>query len=262
MAWLGSHRTGDPMTAHGGSEPDLLQIPKRFHRIWVGPRPLPREADELWAGFRALHPDWELTTWTEPIDTADYELGRLFRSCQHPAQVADLLRIELLWRHGGVYVDVDCEAVRPFDSLLRLALFIGAYKGEMQNAVIGSVPRHPGLRVVMDALLEHRVLPPTAVNETTGPVMLTRLLARRSDVTVLPKEAFFPWTWDEVPDRSMITDATYAVQHWTLSWSKPSTVRRRFFGWLFRHWPIIGRLRASLRAPVLGAGRARVPPPE
>lgn len=225
------------------------QIPKIFHRIWVGPKPLPDAAVGLWEGFRSLHPAWEFTTWTEPIDPAAYELGRLFRSCQHPAQLADLLRIELLWRHGGVYVDVDCEAVRPFDPLLEHRLFIGATEGEVQNAVIGSIAGHPGLREAMDAMLKYKVLPPGAVNESTGPILLTSVLAGRDDVTILPKQAFFPWTWSEAPDRSLITAETYAVQHWTLSWSKPSTRRRRVYGWLFAKWPWLGRLRASLRRP-------------
>lgn len=155
-------------TPQADPQPHSQRIPKQLHRIWVGPNPLPNAAVVLWEGFRALHPDWELTTWTEPIDPAAYELGRLFRSCQHPAQLADLLRIELLWQHGGVYVDVDCEAIRPFDPLLEHLLFIGANQGELQNAVIGSIPGHPGLRDVMDTLLEHKVLPPISVNEATG----------------------------------------------------------------------------------------------
>jgi mannosyltransferase OCH1-like enzyme len=238
-------------TPQADPQPHSQRIPKQLHRIWVGPNPLPNAAVVLWEGFRALHPDWELTTWTEPINPAAYELGRLFRSCQHPAQLADLLRIELLWQHGGVYVDVDCEAIRPFDPLLEHLLFIGANQGELQNAVIGSIPGHPGLRDVMDTLLEHKVLPPISVNEATGPILLTRVLGARPDITILPKESFFPWTWSEVPDRSLITDRTYVVQHWTLSWSKPSTRRRRIYGWVFTKWPIIGRLRASLRRPVL-----------
>ena len=34
------------------------------------------------------------------------------------AERADVLRYEILRRHGGVYVDVDVECLRPLDDLL------------------------------------------------------------------------------------------------------------------------------------------------
>ncbi len=216
-----------------------------FHRIWVGPRPMPSSSFDFWKKFRVMHPDWDFTTWTEPIEPSDYELGKLFRSCQHPAQLADLMRIEILWRLGGVYVDIDCEVIRPFDPLLRHSLFIGEYNGELQNAVLGSVPQHEGLRAVMDSLLEYEVLPPGHISESTGPVLLTRILAKRDDVTVMPKEAFFPWVWDEKHDRAAITEETYAVQHWNLSWLTRRR-RRLLYTQVIRRVPLLARLRRSL----------------
>jgi hypothetical protein len=42
------------------------------------------------------------------------------------ARKADVLRISLLWHFGGVYMDVDMEALRPIDDLLTgLEFFIG-----------------------------------------------------------------------------------------------------------------------------------------
>lgn len=216
-------------------------IPKQFHRIWVGPRPMPSSSHAYWRGIQEMHPDWELTTWTDPVDPSDFELGKLFASSQHPAQLADLMRIEILWRHGGVYVDIDCEVIKPFDPLLRHSLFIGEYNGELQNAVLGSIPRHEGLRAAMDALLEYDALPTGPINESTGPVLLTNILAGRDDVTVLPKEAFFPWVWEEQRDPRAITDQTFAVQHWNLSWLP---LHRRLYSKLVSRWPVVARIRA------------------
>jgi mannosyltransferase OCH1-like enzyme len=216
-------------------------IPKHFHRIWVGPRAMPSSSYDFWNGIRELHPDWKLTTWTDPVRPSDFELGRLFDSCQHPAQLADLMRIEILWRHGGVYVDIDCEVIKPFDPLLCHSLFIGEYKGELQNAVLGSVPQHKGLRAVMNSLLEYDVLPIGPINESTGPVLLTRILASRDDVTVLPKETFFPWVWEEERNPAAITDKTFAVQHWNLSWLP---LHRRLYSQVVRRFPVLARIRA------------------
>jgi mannosyltransferase OCH1-like enzyme len=201
---------------------------------------MPSSSYRFWNGIELMHPDWELTTWTDPVDPSEFELGKLFRSSQHPAQLADLMRIELLWRFGGVYVDIDCEVIKPFDSLLLNSLFIGEYKGELQNAVIGSVSQHEGLRAIMDSLLEYEVLPAGPINESTGPVLWTRILASRGDVTVLPKEAFFPWVWEEERRPGAITNNTFAVQHWNLSWLP---LHRRLYGQIIRRYPVLARLR-------------------
>lgn len=215
-------------------------IPRQFHRIWVGPRPMPASSYDFWRGIRMMHPDWELTTWTDPVDPSDFELGRLFSSSNHPAQLADLMRIEILWRLGGVYVDIDTEVIKPFDPLLRHSLFMGEYNGELQNAVIGSVPQHEGLRAVMDSLLEYDELPAGPINESTGPVLLTRILATRDDVTVLPKATFFPWVWEEGENVDAITDETFAVQHWNLSWLP---IHRRLYSKLILRFPVLAQIR-------------------
>ena len=108
----------------------------------------------FWAGFRRLHPDWELITWRDPLKAEDFELGTLFAKCRSGAELADLIRLEVLWRHGGVYVDADCEAVRALDPLLRYGFFIGTEDGRsLTNAVLGAEPAHPAIRAYMDAIV-------------------------------------------------------------------------------------------------------------
>ena len=67
---------------------------------------------------------------------------RVYERLRKPTERSDIIRLEVLFRFGGVYVDTDVECLRPIDPLLREgADFFAAYMrpGTVNNAVIGSV---------------------------------------------------------------------------------------------------------------------------
>jgi len=46
-------------------------IPHTFHRIWLGSKPIPEEAERYWQAFQELHPGWDFRTWTDADDYSD-----------------------------------------------------------------------------------------------------------------------------------------------------------------------------------------------
>jgi FkbM family methyltransferase len=200
-------------------------VPKRLHRVLVCGYDPGAESAAWWDRFRELHPGWELTTWGDPIDSAEWELGRLFESCSSGAQLADLLRIEILWRHGGVYVDSDVEPVAPMDRLLDIDFFIGTEDGNsVSSGVIGAVPGHPALRSLMDRLLEYSTLPDHIdANKITGPMLYSRTFDLRDDIVVVPREVFYPYNPYIGIERSSDWWSRHVicVHHWAGSWMTP-----------------------------------------
>ena len=197
-------------------------VPRQLHRILVGGYDPGPESERWWTRFATLHPNWELHTWNDP-DPSDWELGHLFSSCRTGAQLADLMRVELLWKHGGVYVDTDVEPLRPLDPLLDHDIFLGTEDGRVvSNSIIGSVSGHAALRAVMDRLLEYQELPgELGPNETTGPEMWTRVLAARDDVLILPRVCFYPYNPKigiERPNDGLWDTNAYCVHHWAGTW--------------------------------------------
>jgi len=64
--------------------------------------------------------------------------------------VSNYVRLDVLKRHGGIYLDTDIEVVRPFDELLEHDFFLGfMWDCTLGTAVLGSVPGHS---VVSDIL--------------------------------------------------------------------------------------------------------------
>ena len=96
----------------------MLRIPRVFHQIWVGPEPLPEEFVAYQRTWLTYNPGWKLQLWTEENLPPDLERREVYEKLRVPAERADILRVELLWRFGGVYIDTDFECLRPIEGLL------------------------------------------------------------------------------------------------------------------------------------------------
>jgi hypothetical protein len=98
----------------------------------------------------------------------------------------------LLWRFGGVYLDVDFECLRSIEPLIQDVDFFTAdiEKGRVNNALIGSVAAHPILDKALDQLsprMYHGY-----DKEATGPLFFDRLLKEYlPDAKVFEKRLFY-----------------------------------------------------------------------
>lgn len=199
-------------------------IPRTLHRVWLD-EPVPELYERWWERFGELHPGWELRTWASSEELSwmqNWDLFRAFpaRKKQTYAFRADVARYEILARHGGVYVDTDCEPLRPLDGLLAEGSPFVAWCSdeELDPSVLGSPPGHPAILAVVDALgsvSSSASSPPGA----TGPRFLTGLWRARPDVRRLPPISFFPFHWrameredDLPPERSLVR------HHWAAGW--------------------------------------------
>lgn len=221
-------------------------IPRVFHRIWLGPAPFPPAHVPLGFTWRRFHTDWEHRLWTE-VDLVD-ELEALPRALRNVYDAAgelapgavgqlrsDILRYWLLFRHGGVYIDTDMEALRSLEPLLPgIPAFLAWETTDrwIGNSIMGAVAGHGFL----EQLLEHlpgnvaELASPGHVrpNRLTGPVFLTGQFNRavaRADVHVFPQRWFYPYRWDELErGREKFTNA-YAVHHWQNMRNRKGIVR-------------------------------------
>lgn len=191
-------------------------IPRVFHQIWLGPEPLPRDHAEYQRTWTRRHPGWELRVWTEENLPPDLERKEIYELLRRPAERSDLLRLELLHRHGGVYVDTDFECRRSIEPLLEGARFFCAYidPGRVNNALFGSVPAHPLLERAIREARPRTTFGPVD-KEGTGPLFFNRLVAGEPGVTIFDAELFYPRTPAEV-------ERAYAVHHAARSWKEPA----------------------------------------
>ncbi|MDR6146382.1 mannosyltransferase OCH1-like enzyme [Sphingomonas sp. SORGH_AS870] len=94
-------------------------IPKRLHVIWVGDEA--KRPDNCIDTWRAMHPDWEFRLWGNQDFSACQWANRAHMDAMWSRElngVADMMRWEILYHHGGVLVDADSICVRPLDEHL------------------------------------------------------------------------------------------------------------------------------------------------
>jgi hypothetical protein len=93
--------------------------------------------------------------WTEDDLPPDLRRPKALERIRLPAERSVFLRLELLWRFGGVYVDTDFECLRSIEPLIAKArFFIGCSKpGRPHDALYGSVAGHPILDAALDSFV-------------------------------------------------------------------------------------------------------------
>lgn len=168
----------------------MAEIPRIIHQIWLGPL---RRPQKLLDSVRVTHPGWDYRLWTEENLPALRKRDAFDRSPTWH-QKSDVLRYELLWRFGGVYVDADSLALRPIDALVAgHELFAGYERGTaglVATGVIGCTPRHPVLDRLIRELDVDRAGPAWDI---VGPGFFTRTLENaEEDVTLYPGHYFYP----------------------------------------------------------------------
>jgi mannosyltransferase OCH1-like enzyme len=142
---------------------------------------------------------------------------------------ADVARVEILYRFGGVYVDADSIAVKPMrDDLLDRGFFAVREpesgmeeRGLVGNACMGAVADHPVLERLIEAI--SRVVDVRPMWRLTGPGALTDVLARslEPDINVLPAWIFYDTALD---GSAVLGGEPFARHFWSTTverWSKP-----------------------------------------
>ena len=175
-------------------------IPQTVHRIWVGdPEPEWQKA----CGRTWHKPGWEVTQYDSPPfglqNQALYDRAEELAPGLEGQFRSDVLRLELLYWYGGVYVDCDFALVTTIDDLLDVPCFLAwEVQGRWaNNAIMGAEPRNKFVGRLIDYL-------PDSVkrnegkkpNAMTGPQYVTRMLRRwGKDVTVYDQAMFYPLSW-------------------------------------------------------------------
>jgi hypothetical protein len=214
-------------------------IPSFIHFIWLGDTPLPLSngAGEIECinSWRRHHPKWVIQVWRDD-DVEQHQwynaaaLKHALRTKNY-GMASDILRLELLWEYGGLYVDIDYLCVDSIQDLhSRFDFYCGASNTgavEVNNGLLACQPRHYLIRDMMerihkwfdtflqnsqpfslmsafldpnsrDSLQQVMALTPEDVIRNTGPGLVTTSLAQAlacdatSRIAVLPYQVFHP----------------------------------------------------------------------
>lgn len=155
------------------------RIPKVFHFIWLGPEDFPEGSVAHLKKWHALHPDWKMQLWTDrerplPLSCMEnrsvrnfnfHKLQDCYDNSDNFGEKSLVLRYEILFQEGGVYLDHDVEpraSLNPcnasydfYCSLEVLGPSILSSNVFPSPHLIGAVPGHPIFEKTMDGLAAH-----------------------------------------------------------------------------------------------------------
>ena len=204
-----------------------FMIPKTIQYCWYGGEKtqLAQNCIESW---RRLLPGWQLCEWNEgntDLHSCAY-VEEAYAKGKY-AFVADVVRLDMLVRHGGVYLDSDVELLRPLDALLDCGLFLGyESKHYFSTATIGALP---GNKLLQSLLRLYQEMPHFPERPATINTLLTDLFFRQyplerksgrqsyQGIELYPEEVLCPV---KTGGQIHSTDNTIAVHHFSGSWLK------------------------------------------
>ena len=95
-----------------------LKIPKIIHQVWLG-GVVPECFKDLMQSWINSHLDgWQYILWTDK-EAEDFQMHsrEFYDQADNYGVKSDILKMEVIYKYGGVYIDTDFECLRPLDIL-------------------------------------------------------------------------------------------------------------------------------------------------
>ncbi len=116
-----------------------MSIPKIIHYCWFGRNPKPALAEKCMKSWKKYCPDYQIIEWNE--ENYDISACPLYVRQAYEAKkwafVTDYVRLDVVYRHGGIYLDTDVELKKPLNTLLEYPGYLGFEEGIHVNTGLG-----------------------------------------------------------------------------------------------------------------------------
>lgn len=115
-------------------------IPKKIHYVWLGESEKPYNVVKCIESWKKKLPDYEIIEWNQHNwDLTQNKFALEAYNKKKFAYASDVIRLDVLYRFGGIYLDSDVIVKKSFDELLDAPAFWGfMYDNAISTAVIAS----------------------------------------------------------------------------------------------------------------------------
>ena len=215
------------------------KIPKIIHYIWIGGNEKTPAVEKCLASWRKYAPDYQIIEWNESnYDKLDHYQINLALAEKNYAYASDIMRVDILYRYGGIYFDTDLELVGNIDFLLDYrAAFSYEAKFWFGSAFLACEKNHPLFKFIYERYNHTKKIKfstnYSTVHAFTAYMRYFYKLKPRdnyeviADILCLPRVYFFPLDYCTYEDNQ--TDITVGIHHYGSSWHSKSQSRGERF---------------------------------
>jgi len=211
-------------------------IPKIIHFIWIGNN-IPEKYLEYIETWIRYHPDYHFCLWNNN-NIPKLVNQELFDNITDYAMKVDILRYELIYFLGGIYIDCDFLCIKNIDNLINNFDNFCSHESKefITNAIFGFVKEHKFLYNVIENLKYNFFLYKNVVNNNlyipkiTGPEYFTQLchifdkvnrFQKNNKLNIFNTEIFYSYTFENKYHNNniIIQKENYGIHMWGNSWN-------------------------------------------
>ena len=210
-------------------------IPKIIHYCWIGGAQKPKSVEYCIESWKKFCPDYEIIEWNE--NNYDFTKNQYMKEAYEAKKwgfVPDYARLDIIYNHGGIYLDTDVELVKSFDDLLEQEAFIGFENTGTDELYVncgqgfGAKPRNEIIKKMRDFYDGMHFYDKNGeLNMLPSPHYTTKVLCENGlkrenntqkldDIIVYNSQVLCPknFTTGDIN----VTNETYSIHHFTASW--------------------------------------------
>lgn len=206
-------------------------IPKKIHYMWLGKKEMPDMLKRCIDSWRKFCPGYEIIRW----DESNYDVHKnVFVSQAYDNQcygfVPDYARIELLYEHGGIYLDTDVELQRNIDDLLYQEAFCSVEKWQVLNfgGCSGAIKGHKSLKPFLESWKKRELVRYDGTLDSISSGLIDTTIALNQGYVINGKnqtvngmniytyDYFHPY--DYMSGKLEMTDDTYSIHQFHGGW--------------------------------------------
>lgn len=239
------------------------KIPNIIHCIWLGSK-LPEKYVDFYQSWKDFHPGWRFVFWTDSIENYDqgarvrtfdelhkkladgkeqffvvdtrdinFENKVFFDASPNYGERSDILKWEVVYRFGGMYIDTDFQCLQSLDFLHYMYDFYTGVQPldtaclQLGAALFAAVPGHPVMKRCVETIKEDTNTYKEIVLRT-GPLHFTKafyfgVLEGNTVAVALPSSYFYPCSFRQAhqPESVWRQPESLAIHHWAGSWIQP-----------------------------------------
>ena len=183
---------------------------KKIHQIWLGPHEIPADLLKMWVN---MNKNWEFYLWTDDENTKNkiknIENGLINYKILSNNMLSEILRqnlnlyenetdfhikakilsYHLIYKYGGIYIDIDCYPIIPLNDNLLIPEAFFAFENEylfgteIAHYVFGATAKNPIISQIIDLIDKNQGIILSQFN---------KIISKILNIFIYPSYYFYP----------------------------------------------------------------------